>query len=79
MTYGLFGQGSHSRIGDTFYIEHSLGQEKSLEEEMAAHSSILFRKIPWTEEPAGLQFMGLQRVTYDCAPTHAQKCINHMV
>ena len=32
----------------------SLGQEDSLEEEMATHSSILAREIPWTEEPGGL-------------------------
>ena len=34
-------------------------------EEMASHSSILTWKIPWTEEPGGLQSMGLQRVRYD--------------
>ena len=32
----------------------SLGQEDPLEEEMATHSSILSRRIPWTEEPGGL-------------------------
>ena len=36
-----------------------------LEEEMAIHSSILIWGIPWTEEPGGLQFMGMQRVGYD--------------
>ena len=35
----------------------SLGQEDPLEEEMATHSSILAWRIPWTEEPGGLQFM----------------------
>ena len=40
----------------------SLGQEDSLEEGVATYSSILARKIPWTEEPGGVQFMGLQRV-----------------
>ena len=40
----------------------SLGQEDPLEEEMATHSSILARKIPWTEEPGRLKSMGLQRV-----------------
>ena len=40
----------------------SLGQENSLEEEMATHSSILAWKVPWTEEPEGLQLMGSQRV-----------------
>ena len=40
----------------------SLGQEDPLEEEMATHSSILAWKIPWTEEPDGLQSMGYERV-----------------
>ena len=40
----------------------SLGQEDCLEKEMATHSSILAWEITWTEEPGGLQFMGLQRV-----------------
>ena len=43
----------------------SLGREDSLEKEMATHSSILAWKIPWTEEPGGLQSMGLQRVRHD--------------
>ena len=38
-----------------------LGQEKPLEQEMATHSSILAWKIPWTEEPGGLQSMGSQK------------------
>ena len=40
----------------------SLGQEDPLEEEMATHSSILAWEILWTEEPGGVQSMGLQRV-----------------
>ena len=40
----------------------SLGWEDPLEEGMAAHSSIYAWRILWTEEPGGLQFMGLQRV-----------------
>ena len=43
----------------------SLGQEDPLEKEMATHSSILAWKIPWTEEPGGLQSMGSQRVGHD--------------
>ena len=43
----------------------SLGLEDPLEEEIATHSSILAWKIPWTEEPSGLQSMGLQRVGDD--------------
>ena len=42
-----------------------LGQEEPLEKEMATYSSILAGKIPWTEEPGGLQSMGLQRVRHD--------------
>ena len=38
-----------------------LGQENPLEEGMAVHSSILACRIPWTEDPGGLQPMGLQR------------------
>ena len=40
----------------------SQGQEDPLEKEMATHSNILAWRIPWTEEPGGLQSMGLQRV-----------------
>ena len=43
----------------------SLGQEDPLKEEMATHSSILAWRISWTEEPGGLQPMGLQRVRHD--------------
>ena len=43
----------------------SLGQEDPLEKETATHSSIHAWKIPWTEEPGGLQSMGSQRVGHD--------------
>ena len=43
----------------------SLDQEDPLKDVMATHSSILAWKIPWTEEPGGLQSMGLQRVRPD--------------
>ena len=43
----------------------SLGWEDPLDKEMATHSSILAWKITWTEEPGGLQSMGLQRVGHD--------------
>ena len=42
-----------------------MGLEDCLEEEMATHSSILAWEIPWTEEPGGLQSLGLQRVRHD--------------
>ena len=43
----------------------SLDQEDPLEKEIATHSSILTWRIPWTEEPGGLQSTGLQRVGHD--------------
>ena len=43
----------------------SLGQEDPLEEVMKTHSSILARRIPWTEEPGGLQSIGSQRAGQD--------------
>ena len=43
----------------------SLGQEYPQEKERATHSSIIAWKIPWTEEPVGLQSMGSQRVRHD--------------
>ena len=43
----------------------SLGWKDPLEEEMAPHSSILAWEIPRSEEPGGLQSVGLQRVRYD--------------
>ena len=62
----------------------SLGREDFLEKEMATHSSILVWRIPWTEEPGGLQSMGLQRVGHDWAHTQSnflmpQECciVNH--
>ena len=43
----------------------SLGWEDPLEEGMATHSSIVAWRIPWMEEPVGLQSVGLQRVRHD--------------
>ena len=43
----------------------SLGREDPLEKEMATHSSTLAWKIPWIEEPGGLQSVGLQRVGHN--------------
>ena len=42
-----------------------LGQEEPLEKEMATYSSILAWRIPWMEEPGGLESVGSQRVGYD--------------
>ena len=43
----------------------SLGREDPLEKGMATHSSVLAWRVPWTEEPGGLQSMGLRRVGHD--------------
>ena len=43
----------------------SLGQEDALEKGMETHASILAWRTPWTEEPGGLQSVGLQRVGHD--------------
>ena len=43
----------------------SLGQEDLLEKKMTTHSSILAWRIPWTEEPGGIQSMGSQKVGHD--------------
>ena len=51
----------------------SLGQENPLEEEMATYSSILAWKIPWTEEPGGLQPMGSPAKSRTRLNTRAQR------
>ena len=48
----------------------SLGREDRLEKEMATHSRILAWEIPWTEEPGGLQSIGLQRVGHEIGRAH---------
>ena len=50
-----------------------LGWEDPLEKEMATHSSTLAWKIPWTEEPGGPQFMGLQRVGHNLVAKQQNK------
>ena len=50
----------------------SLGQEDPLAKEMATHSSILAQEIPWTEEPVGLQSMGLKTAGHDWATKQSQ-------
>ena len=56
------GNESACNAGD---LVRSLGQEESLEKGIATHASILAWRIPWTEEPGGLQSMGSQRVRHD--------------
>ena len=54
-----------ANAGDIRDVGSIPGLGRSLEEGMATHSSILAWRIPWTEEPGRLQFMGLQRVRHD--------------
>ena len=56
-----------ANAGDVGSIIQSLGREDPLEEEMATHSSILVREIPWTEEPGGLHPWGRKIVRHDLA------------
>ena len=51
-----------ANAGDAGDVSSIPGSGRSLEEEMTTHSSILAWRIPWTEEPGGLQSMGPQRV-----------------
>ena len=57
--------------GDIRDVVQSLSWEDPLEEGMATHSSVLAWRIPWTEEPDGLQSIGSQRVRHDLTCTHA--------
>ena len=50
-------------MGETWV--RSLGWENPMEEDMATHSSILAGRMPWTEEPGGLQSMGSLKVRQD--------------
>ena len=53
----------------------SLGQEDPLAKGMAAHSSILAWRIPWTDEPGGLKSMGWQRVRHNWATNTMESCL----
>ena len=58
-------EGKASACDAKYPSSRSLGWEDPLEKEMATHSSILAWRIPWTEEPGGLQSMGSQIVGHD--------------
>ena len=53
-----------ANAGDTRDTSSIPGSGRSLEKEIATHSSILAWEIPWTEEPGGLQSVGLQRARH---------------
>ena len=51
-------------------LQETQGRDDPLEEEMAPHSNILAWKIPWAEEPRGLQYRGSQRIGLNVATKH---------
>ena len=69
ITGGSDGKESSCNVGGISLI--FLGWVDPLEEGMAIHSSILAWRIPWKEEPGGLQSMGLQRVGHDQMTKHS--------
>ena len=70
LSYGSDGKGSACIAEDSGSIP---GLEDPLEKEMATHSSILAWRISWTEDPGGLQSMGLQRIGHGWVTnTHTQ-------
>ena len=54
-----------ANAGDARDSGFDLGREDSLEKELATHSNVLTWRIPWTEEPGGLQSTGSWRVRHD--------------
>ena len=66
---------SAADIGDTGSIP---GSERSPGERHGTHSNILAWRIPWMEEPGGLQSLELQRVEHDLATEHAYTHIVHI-
>ena len=59
-------------------LVQSLGQKDPLEKEMATHSSVLARKISWTEAPGGLQSMESQTVRHELATKQQFRMIEDM-
>ena len=65
-TLGLLGTQTVKNLPEMWQTQaRYLGWEDPLEKRMATHSSTLAWRIPWTEEPSGLQPMRLQRVSQD--------------
>ena len=67
--------GRESACQDRRWGVDPLDWEDPLEKDMSTHSSILAWALPWTEEPGGLQFMGLQRIRHNL-PTKQQQAPN---
>ena len=77
LPWWLSGKESAASVGDHKRSVWSLGWEDPLEEEMATWYSILVGIIPWTEEPGGLQSMGLQRVGHNWAHSSGDVSLLH--
>ena len=65
-----------ANAGDVRDTDLIPGLGRSLEEGMATHSSVLAWRIPWTEEPGGLQSMGSQRVVHNWATERTQAVLS---
>ena len=79
MVFALWPDINHDGLSQWFSVKNPLsfcggnirdmglipGWEGTLEEELATHSSIVAWRVPWAEEPGGLQSMGSQRVGHD--------------
>ena len=65
LPWWLRGEEAACSVGAAGDMGSILGSEDPVEEGMATHFSILAWRIPWTEEPGGLQFMRLQRLRHD--------------
>ena len=70
----LSGKESTCQAGE---LVQSLDRDDPLEKEITAHSNILVLEMPWTEKPAGLQSMGLQRVRHNLVTKEQQNGISH--
>ena len=66
-----------ANAGDKRDMGLILESRRSLNQEIAAHSSNLTCKIPWTEEPCRLQYMGSQRVRHDWVTEHDRDVSGH--
>ena len=78
---GLGVKNPHVKAGDTRDMGSVLDGEDPLEKGTGTHSSILAYKIPWSEEPSGLQSMGPPKVRYDwaCSYIHIYVHINNAI
>ena len=65
VVFSYYSHTSYTSLFVDIFLKFLLDEDIKFEKEMATHSGILAWKITWTEEPGGLQSMGLQRVGHD--------------